>query len=197
MECHTMTALRDIVVVLDDSASSEMRLTVAVVLPATRRPPHRLLGDGPTAACEACRAAPRQSAGGYAACIPIDELGCLLPHDYLEADTQVAEAVEQMEAPILGKRQMRPPARAAGRWQAAKSARRWGAARHAGQDTRRGRPGPLATTGRAVEHVLTISRKAVIWALHRAQRFGTKIPVMVECQPRGGASDERRNSSSR
>jgi hypothetical protein len=32
MECHTMTALRDIVVVLDDSASSAMRLTVAVDL---------------------------------------------------------------------------------------------------------------------------------------------------------------------
>jgi len=32
MECHTMTALRDIVVVLDNSAPSESRLATAVAL---------------------------------------------------------------------------------------------------------------------------------------------------------------------
>ena len=72
-----MTALRDIIVVLDHSASRETRLTIAVAL-AQQHDAH-LTGFSALDLLLPARPAvqPRQpSGGGYTACIPIDELGC-------------------------------------------------------------------------------------------------------------------------
>ena len=77
-----MTTLRDIVVVLDDPASSEMRLTVAVVL-AQQHGAH-LTGFSALDLLLPARPAPR-----------LVNWGAALPH---EADTQAAEAAERIEA---------------------------------------------------------------------------------------------------
>jgi nucleotide-binding universal stress UspA family protein len=72
-----MTALRDIVVVLDGSAASEMRLTVAVAL-AQQHGAH-LTGFSAMDLLLPARPAvqPRDNPQvGHAACIPFGELGC-------------------------------------------------------------------------------------------------------------------------
>jgi nucleotide-binding universal stress UspA family protein len=93
-----MTALRDIVVVLDDSASSEMRLTVAVGL-AQQHGAH-LTGFSALDLLLPARPAvqPRDNPPVYT--LPASQLmnwGAVLPHDYPEADTQAAEAAERIE----------------------------------------------------------------------------------------------------
>ncbi len=93
-----MTTLRDIVVVLDDSASSEMRLTVAVVL-AQQHGAH-LTGFSSLELLLPARPAvqPRDNPQMYT--LPASQLmnwGAVLPHDYPEADTQAAEAAERIE----------------------------------------------------------------------------------------------------
>jgi nucleotide-binding universal stress UspA family protein len=98
MECRMMTTLRDIVVVLDDSASSEMRLTVAVVL-AQQHGAH-LTGFSALNLLLPARPAvvPRDNPQVYTQ--PASQLmnwGAVLPHDYPEADTQAAEAAERIE----------------------------------------------------------------------------------------------------
>ena len=93
-----MTTLQDIVVVLDDSASSEMRLTVAVVL-AQQHGAH-LTGFSALNLLLPARPAvqPRDNPPAYT--LPASQLmnwGAVLPHDYTEADTQAAEAAERIE----------------------------------------------------------------------------------------------------
>jgi nucleotide-binding universal stress UspA family protein len=98
-EGHTMAALRDITVVLDDAAPSETRLTIAIALaqqhnayltglsaldlltPARPvvQPRDPLETDAPPAS-------------------PLLNLGAARPYDYSDADTQVAEKAEQIEA---------------------------------------------------------------------------------------------------
>ena len=115
-----MTNLRDIVVVLDDSASSEMRLTVAVVL-AQQHGAH-LTGFSALNLLLPARPAvqPRDNPPAYT--LPASQLmnwGAVLPHDYTEADTQAAEAAERIETAF--REDSDPPTcTATGRWQAAK-----------------------------------------------------------------------------
>ena len=94
-----MTALRDIIVVLDDSASSEMRLTAAVVL-AQQHGAH-LTGFSAMDLLLPARPAVQPRDNPQADTLPAYQLmnwGAVPPQDYPEADTQAAEAVERMEA---------------------------------------------------------------------------------------------------
>ena len=71
-----MTALRDIVVVLDDSASSEMRLTVAVVL-AQQHGAHLTGFSAMDLLLPATPAVQPATIPRWTRCLhPIDELGC-------------------------------------------------------------------------------------------------------------------------
>jgi nucleotide-binding universal stress UspA family protein len=99
MECHTMTTLRDIVVVLDGSASSEMRLTVAVVL-AQQHGAH-LTGFSAVDLLLPARPAVQPRDNPQVDTLPASQLmywGAVLPHDYPGGDTQAAEAAERIEA---------------------------------------------------------------------------------------------------
>ena len=111
-----MTALRDIVVVLDNSASSEMRLTVAVVL-AQQHGAH-LTGFSAMDLLLHARPAVQPRDDPQVDTLPASQLmnwGAVLPHDYPEADTQAAEAVERMEAAFRERlRIQRPAGRLAG-----------------------------------------------------------------------------------
>ena len=94
-----MTTLRDIVVVLDGSASSEMRLTVAVVL-AQQHGAH-LTGFSAMDLLLPARPAVQPRDNPQVDTLPASKLmywGAVLPHDYPEADTQAAEAAERIEA---------------------------------------------------------------------------------------------------
>ena len=115
-----MTALRDIVVVLDDFASSNMRLTVAVVL-AERHGAH-LTGFSAMDLLLPARLAVQPRDNPQADTLPASQLmnwGAVLPHGYLEADTQAAEAAERIEAAFREDLDS-ATCRATGRWQAAK-----------------------------------------------------------------------------
>ena len=93
-----MTALRDIVVVLDDSASSAMRLTVAVDL-AQQHGAH-LTGFSAMDLLLPARPAVQRRDNPQVDTLPASQLmnwGAVLPHDYPEADTQAAEAAERIE----------------------------------------------------------------------------------------------------
>ena len=93
-----MTALRDIVVVLDDSASSAMRLTVAVDL-AQQHGAH-LTGFSAMDLLLPARLAVQHRENPQVDTLPASQLmnwGAVLPHDYHEADTQAAEAAERIE----------------------------------------------------------------------------------------------------
>jgi nucleotide-binding universal stress UspA family protein len=99
MECHTMTTLRDIVVVLDDSASSEMRLTIAVVL--AQQHGAYLTGVSALDLLLPARPAVQPRDNPRVHTLPASQLmnwGTVPPHNYPEADTQVAEAAERIEA---------------------------------------------------------------------------------------------------
>ena len=93
-----MTTLRDIVVVLDDSASSAMRLTVAVDL-AQQHGAH-LTGFSAMDLLLPARPAVQRRDNPQVDTLPASQLmnwGAVLPHDYPEADTQAAEAAERIE----------------------------------------------------------------------------------------------------
>ena len=93
-----MTALRDIVVVLDDSASSAMRLTVAVDL-AQQHGAHRT-GFSAMDLLLPARPAVQRRDNPQEDTLPASPLmnwGAVLTHDYPEADTQAAEAAERIE----------------------------------------------------------------------------------------------------
>jgi len=93
-----MTALRDIVVVLDDSASSAMRLTVAVDL-AQQHGAH-LTGFSAMDLLLPARPAVQRRDNPQVDTLPASQVmnwGAVLPHDYPEADTQAAEAAERIE----------------------------------------------------------------------------------------------------
>lgn len=93
-----MTALRDIVVVLDGSAASEMRLTVAVAL-AQQHGAH-LTGFSAMDLLLPARPAVQPRDNPQVDTLPASQLmnwGAVLPHDYPEADTQAAEAAERIE----------------------------------------------------------------------------------------------------
>ena len=94
-----MTTLRDVVVVLDESASSEMRLTVAVGL-AQQHGAH-LTGVSALDLLLPARPAARPHGNPPVYTLPASKLmnlDSVLPHDYSEADTQAAEAAERIEA---------------------------------------------------------------------------------------------------
>ena len=94
-----MTTLRDIVVVLDESASSEIRLTVAVGL-AQQYGAH-LTGVSALDLLRPASPAARPHDNPLVYTLPASKLmnwGAVLPHDYSEADTQAAEAAERIEA---------------------------------------------------------------------------------------------------
>ena len=94
-----MTALRDIVVVLDGSASSEMRLTVAVVL--ARQHGAHLTGFSAVDLLLPARPAVQPRDNSQVDTLPASQLmnwGAVLPHDYPGGDTQAAEAAERIEA---------------------------------------------------------------------------------------------------
>ena len=111
-----MTTLRDIVVVLDESASSEMRLTVAVGL-AQQHGAH-LTGVSALDLLLPARPAARPHDNPLMYTLPASKLmnlGAVLPHDYSAADTLAAEAAERIEAAFRERpRIYRPAQRLAG-----------------------------------------------------------------------------------
>jgi nucleotide-binding universal stress UspA family protein len=94
-----MTALRDIVVVLDDSAASETRLAIAIALSQQ----HNAYLTGlsaldlltPARPVVQPRSSPETDAPPESALL---NLGVTRPYDYSDADTQAAEKVEGIEA---------------------------------------------------------------------------------------------------
>jgi nucleotide-binding universal stress UspA family protein len=98
-EGHTMTALRDIIVVLDDAAPSETRLTIAMALAQQ----HNAYLTGLSALDLLTPARPvvqprdplETDAPPASALL---NLGVARPYDYPDADTQVAEKAERIEA---------------------------------------------------------------------------------------------------
>jgi nucleotide-binding universal stress UspA family protein len=98
-EGHTMEALRDIVVVLDDSARSEIRLNIAVAL-AQQHDAH-LTGLSSLDLLTTTRPVVQPRSNAEADTQPASELlnwGAVRPLDYPEADRQAAEKAERIEA---------------------------------------------------------------------------------------------------
>ncbi|MFL5252212.1 MAG: universal stress protein [Rhodopila sp.] len=98
-ECHTMTALRDIVVVLDDSTASEIRLDSAVAL--AQQHGAYLTGLSALELLMPTRAVvqPRSNPEGHTQpASPLLNWGAVPPVDHPEADTQAAERAEQLGA---------------------------------------------------------------------------------------------------
>src|SRR4051794_34908439 len=97
-EGHTMTALRDIVVVLDDAAPSETRLTIAIALAQQHNA--YLIGLSALELMTPARPVvqPRDPLETDAPPASLFNLGALPRYDYPDADTQVAEKAEQIEA---------------------------------------------------------------------------------------------------
>jgi nucleotide-binding universal stress UspA family protein len=98
-ESHTMTALRDIVVVLDDSTASEIRLDIAVAL-AQQHGAH-LTGLSALDLLMPTRPVVRSRGNPEGDTQPPSQLlnvGAASPVDYPEADRQAAERAEQLEA---------------------------------------------------------------------------------------------------
>ena len=94
-----MTALRDIVVVLDDSAASEIRLDIAVAL-AQQHGAH-LTGLSALALLMPMRPVVRPRSNPEVETQPDSQLlnwGATSPANYPEADRQAAERAEQLEA---------------------------------------------------------------------------------------------------
>jgi nucleotide-binding universal stress UspA family protein len=98
-EYHTMTALRDIAVVLDNSAASEIRMDIAVAL-AQQHGAH-LTGLSALGLLMPTRPLVRPRGNPEVDTQPASELlniGAASPVDYPEADRQAAESAEQIEA---------------------------------------------------------------------------------------------------
>jgi nucleotide-binding universal stress UspA family protein len=97
-ECHTMTALRDILVVLDDSAPSEVRLALAVAL-AQQHDAH-LTGISVLDLLMPTRPVVPPRGNLKVDPQPASQLlnwGAVPPGDYPEVDAQAAEKAEQIE----------------------------------------------------------------------------------------------------
>jgi nucleotide-binding universal stress UspA family protein len=98
-ECHTMTALRDIVVVLDDAAPSEIRLDIAVALAQQHNA--YLTGLSALDLLMPSRPVVRPRGNPEVDTQPGSQLmnwGAVPPADYPEADRQAAETAERIEA---------------------------------------------------------------------------------------------------
>jgi nucleotide-binding universal stress UspA family protein len=98
-ECHVMTTLRDILVVIDESAPSEVRLAIAVAL-AQQHDAHL---TGLSALDLLMPARPVVKPRSYPEvdtepAFPLFNLSSVPPFDYPEADTQAAERAERIEA---------------------------------------------------------------------------------------------------
>jgi nucleotide-binding universal stress UspA family protein len=94
-----MTAVRDIVVVLDDAAASETRLDIAIALAQQ----HNAYLTGlsaldlltPARPVVQSRSSPETDAPPESALL---NLGVTRPYDYSDTDTQAAETAEEIEA---------------------------------------------------------------------------------------------------
>jgi nucleotide-binding universal stress UspA family protein len=98
-EGHPMTALRDIIVVLDDAAASETRLTIAIALAQQ----HNAYLTGLAALDWLLPARPVVQPRDYPetdvpSASALLNVGAARPYDYPGADTQMAEKAEQIEA---------------------------------------------------------------------------------------------------